>query len=276
MRIGLDASVASNAIASPGGSPKRIYVANCPVNRISLDEIITDLCARIEQKQRTHVVFINAAKVVRYRNDLRLRGAIERADFLLADGVPIVWASWLYGIALPGRVNGTDLMEKMLLKSAERGYRVYLLGARLKILERCIYEIKQLYPSINIVGYRDGYFSESEEKDVIEAINASQADILFVGMPTPRKEVWADRNLNMLDITVCQGVGGSFDVMARLVKRAPDWMQACGLEWFFRFLQEPRRLWRRYLQTNSMFIWLVVVDVLAKFIGRSLNSMKAP
>jgi N-acetylglucosaminyldiphosphoundecaprenol N-acetyl-beta-D-mannosaminyltransferase len=243
-------------------SPKRILVAGCPVDRISLADALGDLCLRIERKKRTHVVFINAAKTVHCRRDTELRRAIDRADLLLADGVPIVWASRLTGAGLPGRVNGTDLMEAMLGNAAERGYRVFLLGAQPDVLDRCVQQILLRYPNINIVGYRDGYFSQADEKQVVQQINESRADILFLGMGTPQKELWADRNLPFLNVSVCQGVGGSFDVLAGLVKRAPEWVQRCGLEWSFRLLQEPKRLWRRYLTTNLVFLWLVLRDAI--------------
>jgi exopolysaccharide biosynthesis WecB/TagA/CpsF family protein len=277
MKVALDDAVASEAIVELNQDlPKRIRVARCPVDSISFPEVVNRLCERIEQRQRTHVVFVNAAKVVRYQGDSQLRAAIQGADFLLADGVPIVWASRLYGSSLPGRVNGTDLMYRMLRESADRGYRVFLLGARPEILQRCISEILRLYPTINIVGHRDGYFHPSEEEDVVSEINSTRADILFVGMPTPRKEIWGERHLNSLNIAVCQGVGGSFDVLAGLVKRAPERMQKCGLEWFFRFLQEPKRLWRRYLTTNASFLWFLFTDAIVFFRRTRSNEVNKP
>lgn len=245
------------------GAPKRISVAGCPVDMISLDEVVDELCQRIDQRRRTHVVFINAAKVVRCRQSPDLRAAVERADMLLADGVPIVWASRLRRTPLPGRVNGTDLMERMLATSAEHGYSVYLLGARPEVLQHVIAEIQNRYPRIKIVGFRHGYFSKADETNIVRDINESRPDLLLIGMSTPQKELWGDRHLHSLDVAVCQGVGGSFDVLAGLTTRAPLWMQHYGLEWFYRLLQEPRRLWRRYLETNCVFVWLVLVDLVA-------------
>jgi N-acetylglucosaminyldiphosphoundecaprenol N-acetyl-beta-D-mannosaminyltransferase len=245
------------------GVPKRISVAGCPVDQISLDEVVGELCQRIDQRQRTHVIFINAAKVVRCQQSPDLRGAVERADMLLADGVPIVWASRLRRTPLPGRVNGTDLMERMLAVSTERGYSVYLLGARPEVLQRAIGEIQNRYPRLKIAGSRHGYFSEADETTIVRDINESRPDLLLIGMSTPQKELWGDRHLQSLNVPVCQGVGGSFDVLAGLTARAPLWMQHYGLEWFYRLLQEPRRLWRRYLETNCAFVRLVLVDLMA-------------
>lgn len=246
----------------------RVYVAGCPVDRISLDDAVRELGCRIEKKQRTHVVFVNAAKVVQFRKSPELRGAMTRADLLLADGVPVVWASRLQDFSLPGRVNGTDLMERMLAVSALRGYRVYLLGAQADVLEQAIAAIRNRYPGIEIAGYRHGYFSRDEEAGIVRQINQSRADLLFLGISTPTKELWGDSNLSSLNVAVCQGVGGSFDVLAGSVRRAPRWMQRAGLEWFFRLLQEPRRMWRRYLTTNSVFAWLVLGDFRAVLLRR--------
>ncbi len=235
---------------------ERVSVAGCPVDRLSFEETVAQLNGRIESGTRTHVLFVNAAKIVRYHQDAALRTAMDRADLLLADGVPVVWASRLLGRALPGRVNGTDLMERMVAVSAERGYRVFFLGARQQVISKTVDEFVRRHPDLKVAGFHNGYFQDDEEA-VIKEINAADADLLLVGMSTPQKELWVDRNLAQLRVCVAQGVGGSFDVIAGLVPRAPRWMQRCGLEWFHRFLQEPARLWHRYLVTNSVFLWFV-------------------
>jgi exopolysaccharide biosynthesis WecB/TagA/CpsF family protein len=150
------------------------------------------LSKRIERHQRTHVVFVNAAKVVQFRNSPELRNAMTRADLLLADGVPVVWSSRLQSSSLPGRVNGTDLMERMLGVSSVRGYRIYLLGAQADVLEPAIAAIRNRYPGIEIAGYRHRYFSHAEERDIVHQINLSHVDLLFLGISTPTKELWGD------------------------------------------------------------------------------------
>jgi N-acetylglucosaminyldiphosphoundecaprenol N-acetyl-beta-D-mannosaminyltransferase len=234
----------------------RVHVAGCPVDALAFENAVEELCYRIEKRIRTHVVFVNAAKVVRYRNDGALRAALDRADLLLADGVPVVWASRLSHQPLPGRVNGTDLLERMISVAAERGYRVFFLGARVDVLQQAVAACRRVAPKLIVAGTQDGYFKDSTE--VVRRIAQSKADMLFVGMTTPEKEIWGDAHLSQVGVCVCQGVGGSFDVLAGKLPRAPRWMQKAGLEWFFRFLQEPRRMWRRYLTTNSAFIWLVL------------------
>lgn len=242
----------------------RIAVAGCPVDILNFETAVAELCRRIEMGIRTHVVFINAAKAVRYRRDLNLRRVMDEANLLLADGMPIVWASKLGKCSLTERVAGIDLMERMMAVSAERGYKVYLLGATGQVLRKTVEVLKNRYPALQIAGYRNGYFSMEEEPGIVAEINASGADLLLLGMGTPQKEFWADRNLPKLKVSICQGVGGSFDVVAGITKRAPTWMQVCGLEWFYRFLQEPRRMWRRYLQTNTAFLYILVRSFFAR------------
>jgi N-acetylglucosaminyldiphosphoundecaprenol N-acetyl-beta-D-mannosaminyltransferase len=247
----------------------RVQVAGCPVDCLSFSEAVEQLCSRVERHIPTHVVFVNAAKVVNYRRDRRLREAVDRADFLLADGLPVVWASRLLGQSLPGRVNGTDLMEEMIKVAAERGYRVFFLGARREILNSAVEKLKLRFPDLIVAGQHHGYFRPEEEASLVQEIVASRAQLLFLAISTPRKEIWGDDNLHHLGPTVCQGVGGSIDVVAGLTRRAPAWMQRTGLEWFFRLLQEPRRMWRRYLDTNSVFVWMVCIQ----FVRRSWTKL---
>lgn len=242
-------------------------MAGCPVDRLSFSEAEAEICRRIEACLPTHVVFVNAAKVVNYRRDRRLRIAVDRADLLLADGVPVVWASWLMGRPLPGRVNGTDLMERMIQIAAERGYRAFFLGARREVLDQAIEKLKRCHPNLLISGSCDGYFRPDQEQAIIAEIVCSRAQLVFLAMSSPKKEVWVDENLRRLGPITCQGVGGSIDVVAGITRRAPLWMQRFGLEWFFRLLQEPRRMWRRYLETNSKFIWIVGKDLARRSLG---------
>lgn len=244
----------------------RLRIAGAPVDCISFDHTVGELCRRIDLRERTHVLFINAAKVVKYAAG-ELRAVIDRADLLLADGVPVVWASRLLRRPLPGRVNGTDLMERMVAVAADRGYRVFFLGGTQSVIQRAVAEFQRRHPRLCVAGFRNGYFGDTEDDAVIAQINRSHPDLLLLGMSTPKKEIWADGNLLRLDVAVCQGVGGSFDVVAGLTRRAPRFMQVYGLEWFYRLLQEPRRMWRRYLVTNTLFVWLVLRDLVHTFTG---------
>jgi N-acetylglucosaminyldiphosphoundecaprenol N-acetyl-beta-D-mannosaminyltransferase len=224
---------------------------------MDFETVVAELCRRVGLRIRTHVVFVNAAKVVKYSKDEKLRRVMDRATLLLADGMPVVWASKLGHKPLAERVAGIDLMEKMIAVSAERGYKVFLLGATEEVIQKTVDVLRSRFPALNIVGYRNGYFTSKDEPGIIADINASGADLLLLGMGTPQKEFWADLNLPKLNVAICQGAGGSFDVVAGKTKRAPFWMQTCGLEWLYRLFQEPGRMWRRYLYTNAVFVYLL-------------------
>jgi len=240
---------------------ERIRIAGCPVDVCSAETAVAELCRRINSRIQTHVVFVNAAKVVQYHRDPNLREVIEHADLLLADGMPIVWLSHIRGVPLPERVAGVDLMEKMIAVAAHQGYRVFLLGSKPQVVARTAACFQSKYPGLRLAGYRDGYFVPSEEEQVCAQIRASQADLVLVAMSTPQKEIWGARHLHRLDVSVCQGVGGGFDVVAGVNKRAPQWMQTIGLEWVYRLLQEPSRMWKRYLFSNTLFILFSIRDL---------------
>ncbi|MDZ7315891.1 MAG: WecB/TagA/CpsF family glycosyltransferase [candidate division KSB1 bacterium] len=241
----------------------RIKVLGCPVDRVTLSQCLDWFEKVIERGGRCHIVVINAAKVVKARRDAELARVIHEADLIGADGMSIVWASRLLGTPLPGRVNGTDLMDALFELSARKGYRVYLLGARPAVIEKAAANLRRHYPTLNLVGYRHGYFADSaEEEEAVQRINQAKPDILLLGMSTPMKELWVKRHKELLSVPVIHGVGGSFDIVGGVTRRAPVWMQRSGLEWLFRLAQEPRRLWRRYLITNTVFVWLVLKEVL--------------
>jgi N-acetylglucosaminyldiphosphoundecaprenol N-acetyl-beta-D-mannosaminyltransferase len=201
------------------------------------------------------------------RNNSILRQSIEQADIVLADGLPIVWLSRALGKSLPCRVAGIDIMVELLKVADKKHWRVYFLGAKPEALSRLIEVIKKDFPGVQIAGYRDGYFTETQEEAVAKSIKDSNADILFVGISPPKKEIFLGKWHRYLNVPVCHGVGGSFDVLAGVTKRAPLWMQKSGLEWFYRVLQEPRRMWKRYLTTNMVFIWLSCGEILKTWAG---------
>jgi len=237
----------------------RSMILDCPVDRITLAQCVSYFKQVLREGRHCHIVMVNAAKLVKARRDRELKEVIENADLVGADGVPIVWASRLLGQPLPGRVNGTDLMHELFIASARYGWRLYLLGAKPEIIQNVVDNIRRQLPTINIVGYRHGYFeSPDEELKVIEQINAAKPDILMLGFSTPMKEKWVRRHKDRLNAPIIHGVGGSFDIVGGLTKRAPLWMQSSGLEWLFRLVQEPGRMWRRYLSTNTVFMWLVL------------------
>jgi N-acetylglucosaminyldiphosphoundecaprenol N-acetyl-beta-D-mannosaminyltransferase len=209
------------------------------------------------------VVTANAAHLCMMRRDPELTRACRAADLTVADGMSVVWALRALGRPVPERVTGVDLMARLLAAAGWHRLRVYFLGAKREVVTALVEASRVQYSGIEIVGFRDGYFGLEDHAGIVEEIRASRADILFVGMPSPFKETWCQRHRQRLEVPVIIGVGGSFDVLAGVVSRAPRWLQTMGLEWFWRLLMEPRKLWKRYLTTNIEFIWLTGREVVA-------------
>ena len=188
--------------------------------------------------------------------------AVAEAHLVTADGQAVVWASRLLGGRVRERVAGVDLMERLIAHAADRGYSVYFLGARREIVDTCVAIACERFPQLRVAGARDGYFTD--EGAVIAEIRATAPDIVFLGFGTPAKEYFMRRRYRELGVPFVMGVGGSFDVYAGAIKRAPVWLQRAGLEWAFRVAQEPRRMWKRYLIGNSRFVVIVARELVRK------------
>ncbi|WP_458370029.1 WecB/TagA/CpsF family glycosyltransferase [Pseudomonas fluorescens] len=206
---------------------------------------------------------MNAFKACLKYKSADVHTALNEADIINADGMSIVYAMrFLQGIKLP-RVTGCDLLSELIKESHSRRKKIFLLGANEEVVSKLALEITNTFPENIVAGYRNGYFTKNEWPEIIEIIAASEAELVFIGTPSPQKEEfvnYAKKNIHRKIILM--GVGGSFDVLSGKTKRAPLWMQNSGLEWFFRLTQEPGRMWRRYLTTNSNFIWLVIKEKL--------------
>lgn len=238
------------------------------IHALNMDEVVSICEENISRRGSLLLGVVNVAKIIKCRKNIKLRKSLTRADIVLADGLPIVWLSKLTGKPLPERVAGIDIMNQLIKCSSRKNYGIFLLGARQKVVEKVAKIIKTEYPGVRIAGFRNGYFSEEEEKEIAEEIKKSKADILFVAMSSPKKENFLDRWREYMNVPVCHGVGGSFDVITGVTKRAPVWMQKCGLEWFYRILQEPRRMWKRYLVTNTIFIALSLNAIASIYFGK--------
>jgi N-acetylglucosaminyldiphosphoundecaprenol N-acetyl-beta-D-mannosaminyltransferase len=213
------------------------------------------------------VITANAYHLCMMRRDPELALACRAGHLTVADGMSVVWALRALGQPVPERVAGVDLMARLLAAAGERRLRVYFLGARPEVVTALVESCQVQYPGLEIAGFRDGYFSPDDQPSIVEEIRASGAHMLFVGMPSPFKEIWCERHRQRLDVPVIMGVGGSFDVLAGFIRRAPRWVQLAGLEWFWRLLMEPRKLMKRYLTTNSEFIWLAGCEIIARRLG---------
>lgn len=244
----------------------RVELLDVPIARATMADALDCVDRAVHEQQRLRIGVVNAAKLVNMRSDPLLREDVLSSDLVLADGMSVVWASrLLLGRGLPERVTGIDLMLGVLERGRTRGYRVYLLGAKPEVLAEASRRICTQFPGILIVGQQHGYFSHDAERAIASHISDAGADVLFVAMNSPRKERFMARWADHLGVPVIHGVGGSFDVLAGRVRRAPLLWRQLGLEWLYRLAQEPRRLWRRYSVTNSIFIGLVLAGFLRRW-----------
>lgn len=233
---------------------KTVNIFGCDVAALNMQETVEEIERRIIGKIKTQHVVINAGKVVLMDKDEKLQKIIKDCPIINADGQSIVWASKLLKKPVPERVAGIDLMEELIKLSADKGYRVYFFGAKEEVVTNVVDKYRKEYKNLQVAGYRNGYFTEEDMPNIINNIKESKADILLVAFSSPNKEYWLEENMDKIEVPFCMGVGGSFDVAAGKTVRAPKWMQKSGLEWFYRFIQEPKRMWKRYLVGNSKFI----------------------
>ncbi|MFQ5925843.1 MAG: WecB/TagA/CpsF family glycosyltransferase, partial [Terriglobia bacterium] len=256
------------AAATPNGllrpAAHRINLLGCPLDAVRRDELLEELVRRVRERQPTTLLFANVAKLVWARRNPELRHALAAADFVLADGQPLIWASHLVGSPLPERIAGIDMMEATLAVAAQNGWRVFFLGTHQAILAQALANVARRYPGLILAGAHHGYFPTEQTERILEAINASRADLLLVALGSPQKELWLARYGPKLAVPIRQTVGGSFEVLAGHRRRAPAWMQRAGLEWLYRLLQDPRHLAPRYLYTNTFFLLLVAAALLRR------------
>lgn len=213
----------------------------------------------ISKGEQLHHVVVNAGKIVAMQSDLQLRQSVNESDLINADGQAVVWASKILRKPLKERVAGIDLMVNLVELAHKKNYKVFFFGAKEEVVKAVVDNYSKTYSPNIIAGYRNGYFKKEEEQDIAREIANSGANMLFVAISSPTKENFLYDNKALLNkVNFIMGVGGSFDVVSGKVKRAPVWMQDSGLEWFYRFSQEPKRMWKRYLVGNSKFIGLVL------------------
>ncbi|OSM07115.1 WecB/TagA/CpsF family glycosyltransferase [Magnetofaba australis] len=238
-----------------------------PMHPWSMAETVTEIERRLRNGRFIQHGVVNVAKVVAMQDNRDLFDAIASCDIINIDGMGVVWGARFMGHMIPERVGGIDLFHKLLEMAERTGDSVYFLGAKEGVIDTAVAKLQARYPRLNVAGYHHGYFWEDEEAMVRE-IGASGASLLFVAISPPKKEIfiakWGDR----LNVKFAMGVGGTLDVVAGKTKRAPLWMQRWGLEWFFRFLQEPRRMFWRYFSSNSRFALLLLKARLAKLFSR--------
>lgn len=223
----------------------RVDVLGVPVDNVTMDQAVEVVDRLVRAGAGGLVVTPNPEMVMAARRDPELLAVLREADLAVPDGVGLVWASRLLGRPLAGRVAGYDLFLRLLELAARRDYRVYLLGGAPEVAAAAESRIRKTYGATTVVGFRHGYFTAGELPAVLDAIRAAGPHLVFVGMGSPRQERWMGRNRSALAKMVLMGVGGSFDVIAGRVARAPEGWQRANLEWLYRLVREPRRLRRQ-------------------------------
>jgi N-acetylglucosaminyldiphosphoundecaprenol N-acetyl-beta-D-mannosaminyltransferase len=249
----------------------RANFLDVPIDMLTFDETVARAVNAMRSGRLTQHVAINVAKLVKLKHDAELRRDVIESDIIGVDGMGIVWGARMLGLAVPERVAGVDLMERLLAICAAEGFRPYFLGARQKVLERAVQQAWRRWPRLQFAGCHNGYFEPDEEAMVAATVRRSRADCLFIGMPTPRKERFLHAHREVLGVPFVMGVGGGIDVLAGTVDRAPRPLQRAGLEWLYRIYQEPGRMWWRYVSTNAEFAALMSREL----VGRALRRRPA-
>lgn len=243
----------------------RIDFLRIPLDAITMEETIKLVDEAVATKKRINHVVINAGKVALMQKNHELFNNVVSCDIINADGQSIVWAARFLGKKIPERVAGIDLMQELVKLACEKKYKCFFFGAKEEVVKKVADIYAQKYGPEIIAGFRNGYYTNAEEPVIARQIADSSAQLLFVAITSPKKENFLFEYKDVLKgVNFTMGVGGSFDVIAGVTKRAPNWMQKIGMEWFYRFLQEPGRMWYRYMVGNSQFIWLVLKEKFKK------------
>ncbi len=234
-----------------------VCILNTPVDVLDMPGVLERLEQFIREQRFHQVATANADFVINAESDAELRHILRYADLVMPDGMPLVWASRALGTALPERVTGADIVPALAALAAQKGYRIYMIGAKPEVAQQAKAKLLQAHPGLQIVGCVSPPVQPLDEMDnapLLRDIRAARPDILLVAFGNPKQEKWIYRNREALqEVSVCIGVGGTFDFLAGQTVRAPQWMQKSGLEWVFRLSQEPKRLWKRYTRDVGQF-----------------------
>jgi N-acetylglucosaminyldiphosphoundecaprenol N-acetyl-beta-D-mannosaminyltransferase len=243
-------------IAGTWATP-RVDVLGVGVSAIDMPMVLQLIDQWISQGDRRYICVTGVHGVMESQRDQRLRNVHNRSGLTTPDGMPLVWAGRAAGARNMDRVSGPDLMLATCELARARGYSSFFYGGRPGVPERLAARLEDVYPGLKIAGTYAPPFRElsaKEDEDVVRLISAAQPDLVWVGLGTPKQELWMAAHTHLFDTSVLIGVGAAFDIHAGLTRQAPRWVQRSGLEWAFRLAHEPRRLWRRYLYNNPRFL----------------------
>lgn len=244
------------------------YICNIGIHNISLNETIDLIDQFITKRQQAIVVTPNVDHIIKLQEDEEFKRIYKNASLVLADGMPLLWAAKFLGTPLKAKISGSDLFTRLCEHSADKGYSIFFLGGRPDSAVKAKERLEKKYPQIKIVGvYSPPYGFEKDGKEnskIVNLIRETNPDILFVGLGAPKQEKWIYQYHKELNVPLSIGIGASFEFVSGMIKRAPVWMQQVGLEWFWRLMMEPKRLWKRYLIHDTKFFWLVLKQKLGK------------
>ena len=218
-----------------------VSILGVRVARMSLGQAAGWISAMIEQDKPRHIVTANAEIIYRAYREPEFFALLEKADLITADGAGVVLAARLLGYPELERVTGVDLVNEIFRLAEEKGWKIYFLGSRQDVLEKAVLNVLSNHPGVRIAGYSHGYYSQEETAEVVSNINRVKPDILLAALGSPKQEIFIRQHIKELNVPVSIGVGGSFDLLAGVSRRAPAWMRRHGLEWLYRLWREPRR-----------------------------------
>lgn len=219
-------------------------ILSIPIHPYTMSETLAFIDKSIQEEKKTFIVTANAEIVMKANEDNSFKELICLADIVLPDGAGVVWAGKHLGYHVPERVAGYDLVQNIFPLAAKKQYKLYFLGAAPTVAATAAKNILKKYPMLDIIGTHDGFFDQEEEEKIIREINAQKTDIILVALGAPKQEQWIVDNMPRLCANIFIGIGGTFNVMAGTAKRAPLWMQKIGMEWSYRLLCEPTRIFR--------------------------------
>lgn len=237
-----------------GAQRLRAYVQGIGIDAVNLTQLLDRITAYVTEDHPRQVAYVNTHCLNIAHRNAAYRAFLGRADLVYCDGMGVIWAARLLGGYLPARLTGADWIEPLAARCAADGIRLFFLGSKPGIAGRAAERLRQRFPTLQVVGTHHGHFADDATPAVIAQINQAAPDILLVGMGTPRQELWMDRHRAELHVPVTWAVGALLDFVAGKEPRAPAWMADHGLEWLFRLLVNPRRMWRRYLLGNPAFL----------------------
>jgi exopolysaccharide biosynthesis WecB/TagA/CpsF family protein len=239
-------------------TPPSFRLLEIDIRNTTMDEAVSWIVERAAYGERTSMAFVNSDCLNAAVAQRDYRAVLQGADRVLPDGIGVNLACRMRKIALVANLNGTDLFPELCKRAVAADLSIFLLGAGRGVAEAAAANVQALFPGLRIAGTQDGYFEETETARIVQQINDSKADILLVAMGAPQQELWIDAHRHDLEVPVCMGVGGLFDFYSGRIPRAPLWMREIGLEWMWRLMQEPGRMWRRYVIGNPLFLYRVL------------------